>query len=129
MKYLTYSSAFALLFILVQTSISQSRQMEAGDTLEAALGMYQIDCKEYPLTHEGLMVLTKKPNGKCPHWGPNPYLHTLPKDKWGNDLTYVSDGKVYVLKSLGKDGKPGGLGEAADIIYDKMLKAASAHKK
>jgi hypothetical protein len=38
------------------------------------------------------------------------------KDGWGRELHWVSDGKTRVtVRSLGRDGKPGGTGEDADL--------------
>ena len=65
---------------------------------EQALELYRLEHGRYPTTDEGLKVLVE---GK--------YLKTkkLPKDPWGNDYYYISDGKTYTLKSVGKDGTPG----------------------
>jgi general secretion pathway protein G len=112
-------SVLRVLSLLFLTGITKADQDEAGNKLEFTLGMYQVDCKQFPPT---LIELTKKPKGKCPNWGPDPYLSSIPKDRWGHDWVYSSDGKSYVLKSLGKDGKPGGTGDDADITYDELLK-------
>jgi general secretion pathway protein G len=41
----------------------------------------------------------------------------VPKDPWGNDYQYRAPGEhgEYDLLSLGKDGRPGGEGEDADL--------------
>ncbi len=38
-----------------------------------------------------------------------------PRDSWGNEYLYQSDGKTFEIKSLGKDGLPGGDGPNRDI--------------
>lgn len=47
-----------------------------------------------------------------------PYLKKgVPNDPWGRPYAYKSPGEhgEYDLLSFGKDGRPGGSGEAADI--------------
>ncbi len=43
------------------------------------------------------------------------YLSQMPQDPWGNPYVYESTGGRFAIKSLGKDGKPGGEGLDADI--------------
>jgi general secretion pathway protein G len=38
-----------------------------------------------------------------------------PKDAWGNEFVYLSNGERYELISLGADGEPGGEDLDADI--------------
>jgi general secretion pathway protein G len=52
-----------------------------------------------------------------PKWA-GPYLKkAVPLDPWGHAYVYVLPGEhgEYDLFSYGKDGQPGGTGEAADI--------------
>ena len=52
-----------------------------------------------------------------PRWG-GPYLtKAVPPDPWGNAYVFVIPGEhgEYDLLSYGKDGRPGGEGEAADV--------------
>ncbi len=44
-------------------------------------------------------------------------LKGIPNDPWGRPYVYKSPGEhgEYDLLSLGKDGQPGGSGEASDI--------------
>lgn len=79
-----------------------------------ALDMYYTDCNSYPTTAEGLGALVTQPSG-CSQWGPDPYLKRAPKDPWGADYIYESQGNTYVLISLGADKKEGGSGDGADI--------------
>ena len=61
-------------------------------------------------------LLVTKPADE-PKWA-GPYLSkAVPKDPWGNDYQYRAPGEhgEYDLLSLGKDGRPGGEGEDADL--------------
>ena len=86
------------------------------DGLEKSLDQYRLDVGHYPSTEQGLQVLVVKP-GDEPKWA-GPYLSkALPKDPWGNDYQYKSPGEhgEYDLLTYGKDGRPGGEGEDADL--------------
>ncbi len=86
------------------------------DALEKSLDQYRLDVGHYPSTEQGLPALVTKP-GDEPKWA-GPYLSkALPKDPWGNDYQYKSPGEhgEYDLLSYGKDGRPGGEGEDADL--------------
>lgn len=75
-------------------------------------------CGFYPSTDQGLDALLHAPQGReCKNYDPEGFLKDkkLPKDAWGNDFVYESDGTKYVIKSLGSDNKPGGSGVDADI--------------
>lgn len=79
-----------------------------------ALDMYYTDCNSYPTSADGLQALVTQP-GSCNQWGPDPYLKKLPKDPWGTDFVYESQGNNYTIISLGADRKEGGAGENADL--------------
>lgn len=84
--------------------------------LEDALDQYRLDVGRYPGTEQGLAALNNKPTGEMRWQGP--YLKkALPNDPWGNPYQYSMPGQhgEFDLYSLGKDGQPGGTGEAADI--------------
>ena len=86
------------------------------DALGKALDQYRLDTGRYPSTEQGLAVLVTKPADE-PKWQ-GPYLaKAVPKDPWGNDYQYRAPGEhgEYDLLSLGKDGRPGGEGEDADL--------------
>jgi general secretion pathway protein G len=86
------------------------------DALTKALDQYRLDVGRYPSTEQGLAVLVTRPADE-PKWS-GPYLSkALPKDPWGNDYQYRSPGEhgEYDLLSFGKDGRPGGEGEDADL--------------
>jgi general secretion pathway protein G len=84
--------------------------------LQKALDTYRIDVGHYPTSEQGLAALNTRPQNE-PKWS-GPYLQkTVPLDPWGRAYLYKSPGEHgdYDLMSLGKDGQPGGTGEAADL--------------
>lgn len=86
------------------------------DGLEKALDQYRLDVGRYPGSEEGLKALNEKP-ADSPRWA-GPYLKkAVPADPWGKPYQYVQPGEhgEFDLFSLGRDGQPGGTGEAADI--------------
>lgn len=86
-------------------------------SLQDALDQYRLDVGRYPTTEQGLAALNTPPAGVARWQGP--YLKkAVPNDPWGNPYQYRSPGEhgeVDVL-SFGRDGQPGGTGEAADIV-------------
>jgi general secretion pathway protein G len=86
------------------------------DALEKALDQFRLDLGRYPTTEQGLVALMERPAGEQ-KWG-GPYLKkAVPNDPWGRPYVYRQPGEhgEYDLLSLGKDGQPGGTGEAEDI--------------
>lgn len=86
------------------------------DALEKALDQYRLDVGRYPSGEQGLAALMERPSGLA-RWS-GPYLKkTIPQDPWGNPYLYKSPGEhgEFDLLSHGKDGQPGGTGEAEDI--------------
>ena len=86
------------------------------DAFGKALDQYRLDTGHYPATGLGLGALVERPANE-PKWA-GPYLtKAVPADPWGRPYQYSSPGVHgdYDLLSLGKDGQPGGAGEAADI--------------
>lgn len=85
--------------------------------LEKALDQYRLDTGHYPTSDEGLAALNAKPANETKWDGP--YLKkNVPPDPWGNPYIYKipgEHGSEFDLYSYGKDGQPGGEGEAADI--------------
>lgn len=91
------------------------------DAFDKALATYRLDTGHFPSTEQSLRALVERP-ADDPKWS-GPYLaKALPVDPWGNAYVYRlpgENGRDYDLKSLGKDGQPGGSGENADIsIWD-----------
>jgi len=86
------------------------------DALEKALHQYRLDVGSYPATELGLASLVNRPSNE-PRWQ-GPYLSKLPPaDPWGRPYVYKYPGEraEFDLLSYGRDGQPGGDGEAADI--------------
>jgi len=86
------------------------------DALGKTLDQYRLDTGHYPSTEQGLAALFTRPANE-PKWA-GPYLKkAVPQDPWGRPYVYVLPGEhgEYDLLSYGKDGQPGGTGEAADI--------------
>ena len=87
------------------------------DGLQKALDQYRLDTGRYPSGEQGLAALRTRPGDETKWAGP--YLaKAVPKDPWGNDYVYRSPGEHgdYDLSSLGRDGRPGGEGEDADLV-------------
>jgi general secretion pathway protein G len=84
---------------------------------EKALDTYRLDVGRYPNTEQGLNALLVRPQNEA-KWN-GPYLQkAVPSDPWGKPYQYKSpgeQGREFELWSFGKDGQPGGTGEAADI--------------
>lgn len=86
--------------------------------IEKSLDQYRLDTGHYPTTEQGLAALSAAPTDETKWDGP--YMKkVVPPDPWGNPYLYKIPGEhgEFDLYSLGKDGQPGGDGEAADI-YD-----------
>lgn len=84
--------------------------------LAKALDVYRLDTGHYPSQEVGLQGLVAAPPNE-PKWQ-GPYLEkAVPPDPWGNAYQYRIPGEhgEYDLLSYGKDGKPGGTEENADI--------------
>lgn len=87
------------------------------DALDKALEQYRIDVGHLPTSEQGLAALNAQPAGEQ-NWA-GPYLKKdVPLDPWGAPYVYAEPGthnNDYDLISLGKDGRAGGTGEAADL--------------
>jgi general secretion pathway protein G len=86
------------------------------DALDKALDEFRLDMGRYPTSEEGLAILMTAPSNE-PNWG-GPYLKKgVPLDPWGRPYLYQQPGTHgdFDLLSYGKDGRPGGTGEDADI--------------
>jgi len=80
-------------------------------SLGSALDAYRLDMGQYP---DSLDALVRNNSGRA-SWN-GPYLRgDVPKDPWGNDYVYDTDGRTFTLKSYGADGREGGEGNDADI--------------
>jgi general secretion pathway protein G len=86
------------------------------DALGKALDQYRIDTGKYPSSEQGLNALVVKPANEA-RWS-GPYLQKgVPPDPWGRQYLYKFPGEhgEYDLLSFGKDGQPGGAGDAEDV--------------
>jgi general secretion pathway protein G len=87
------------------------------DALGKALDQFRLDVGRYPSSEEGLAALNERPSGDT-RWA-GPYLKKgVPQDPWGKPYVYVAPGEhgEYDLLSYGKDGQPGGEGDAQDVV-------------
>jgi general secretion pathway protein G len=84
--------------------------------LEDALDQYRLDVGQYPDSEQGLAALNVAPPDSTRWQGP--YLRkAVPLDPWGRPYQYASPGEhgEFDLWSFGRDGRPGGDGDDADI--------------
>jgi len=105
-------------------NVGEARKSTARSQIQIlalALDAYRLDNDVFPTTSQGLEALRTFPATDAPpaNWK-GPYLRQLvPMDPWGQAYLYVSPGianpNAYDLYTLGKDAKPGGNGEDADI--------------
>jgi general secretion pathway protein G len=87
------------------------------EAFEKSLDTFRLDVGRYPTTEEGLNALMTAPPTAAAKWN-GPYLKKgVPADPWGHPYQYRAPGTKgeYEIVSLGKDGQPGGAGDAADI--------------
>jgi general secretion pathway protein G len=103
------------------SQIGKSEQQAARAQIEAlakALETYRIDAGQFPTNEQGLNALYARPSN-APKWN-GPYLQKpVPPDPWGRPYIYRAGGDKgdFDLLSYGKDGQPGGTGDATDISY------------
>lgn len=86
------------------------------DALEKALDQYRLDTNRYPSVEQGLEALMTRPANEIAWRGP--YLKkAVPLDPWGRPYVYRAPGqnREFELVSYGRDGRPGGSGDDADI--------------
>ncbi len=90
--------------------------------LDVALESYRLDNGRFPTTDQGLAALRDRPTRgpAAPAWR-GPYVKkAIPLDPWKHPYVYSAPGSrnpaAYDLSSLGRDGKPGGTDEDADLI-------------
>lgn len=98
----------------------KARQKAAKTQVErfmVALEAFRHDVGRFPTQREGLTALVTNPGSGVERWH-GPYLRkAVPTDPWGNSYKYRNPGQhgevdVY---SYGRDNKPGGQKEDADI--------------
>ncbi|EWH04611.1 general secretion pathway protein GspG [Pseudoalteromonas lipolytica SCSIO 04301] len=84
--------------------------------IATALDSYRLDIGYYPDTLNELLSSSKK------MWDGPYFPQKIPQDPWGNDYYYSpksadENSQMFTLKSYGRDGKPGGEGEDADVEF------------
>lgn len=100
------------------SQMSKSERSVARAQIEAfsrALSAFRLDVGRFPSDDEGLDALLVRP-ADATQWN-GPYLEKkVPNDPWGRPYRYrAGDSDEIELISYGKDGQPGGGGDAADI--------------
>lgn len=94
------------------------------NNFKSLLEDYRRYCSVYPTTDQGLEALIAKPTSApdCPNYPAAGFIEggKMPKDPWAHDFLYESDGKSYVITSLGSDSKEGGEGYAKDIKSNEL---------
>ena len=105
-------------------NVGEARRNSARSQIQIlalALDAYRLDNDAFPTSDQGLEALRTLPvSGNPPANWKGPYLRQLvPMDPWGRAYVYAAPGianpSSYDLYTMGKDGKPGGEGEDADI--------------
>lgn len=97
----------------------QARRVKAKvdiRNIQSALAYFKTDTGRFPTTSEGLEALVNGLN--IQGYNKDGYLERVPFDPWGHKYVYISPGiksKDYDLKSFGKDGEDGGMGDDGDI--------------
>lgn len=104
--------------------VSDARITTAKSQIEllgVALENYHLDNGVYPSSQQGLGALRARPSGlpDARNWR-GPYLKkAVPADPWGRPYIYKSPGEKdrngFDIETFGRDGKPGGTDEDADL--------------
>ena len=109
---------------LVFRNVGDAKVSAARAQLELfalALDQYRLDNDAYPTSAQGLEALRTTPTSEPRplNWR-GPYLRkAVQVDPWGRPYMYACPGvanpSAYDLVSFGRDGRPGGQGEDADL--------------
>lgn len=102
-------------------NVSKAERTAAKQQIDAfakAIDTYRLDMGKFPTNEQGLAALSKAPAGETRWKGP--YIkREAPMDPWGNPYVYKVPGdnnQPYEIRSLGRDGRPGGKDDDEDII-------------
>ncbi len=101
--------------------VRQEKIQEDFDRICAAAILYAQDHGAFPSSEEGVAVLVKKAEEPAAPGEPSRdsgTLESFPLDPWQKPYTYRGSGGAdeVTLICWGSDGRPGGAGEAADVI-------------
>jgi len=105
--------------------VSEAKTTTARTQIELlglALDNYRLDNGMYPTSEQGLAALQEKSTcDPVPTNWRGPYLKkAVPLDPWGQPYQYKSPGEHnpagFDLYTLGRDGRPGGVDEDADVV-------------
>ncbi|GAB3251190.1 type II secretion system major pseudopilin GspG [Chitinimonas naiadis] len=87
------------------------------DALSKAIEQYRLDTGHFPRNEQGFAALSQAPAGEA-NWR-GPYLKKVaPPDPWGQPYQYRvpgANGRDFEVSSLGRDSRPGGTGDDADL--------------
>jgi general secretion pathway protein G len=105
--------------------LRQPRLVAQADmnAIGAALETFRHDVGRYPTNREGLEALVSQPDSMSfPGDWLGPYLVVPPPvDPWGGHYVYRRVGndtsEYYCLISYCADGRPGGIGADADVLF------------
>ena len=101
---------------MLMAALSFGLVLQLGTKWSSPRSLIYDEKGSYPATEQGLAVLVTRPSNESRWQGP--YLAKMPpSDPWGRPYVYKYPGEraEFDLLSFGKDGQPGGEGEAADI--------------
>jgi general secretion pathway protein G len=111
--------------IQVTNRVEHSKRVRAVidiSRLSTVIDLYTADNGNPPTTQQGLQALLTKPSSPpVPQNWNGPYIEKRKSlaDSWGNEYEYRSPGQLnpdgYDIVSYGKDGRPGGDGNDADL--------------
>lgn len=108
-------------------SLSMVTKGLIGEVADHSIARFYEACGSYPKTEEAWAVFLdpRKFGYDCdPSDAKDDHAvlsNDHPKDMWGHPLYYKKTDKGFLIKSYGADGKPGGTGENADLIYRSEL--------
>lgn len=87
------------------------------ETVGQGVHAFQLDTGATPTDQQGLEALWTAPPGIDTWTGPYVREQTQLIDPWGRKLIYRTTAKGFELQSFGADGKAGGTGDDADLVY------------
>ncbi len=103
----------------VRGHLVRAKQTVARDEIGKMVGatdQFYIVYSRYPTNEEGLAVLARSTSKL-----PEPLLRSIPTDPWDGDYEYTARGRdSYEIICYGRDGRPGGDGEDADISSNNL---------